>query len=69
MTLADLEELAAELWDPARLSVAGIGPDEQRFEEALAEARTRCRLHDPGRGQRRRRAHGVDHLRRRRGRR
>ena len=33
--LGDLEELATELWDPARLSVAGIGPDEQRFDEAL----------------------------------
>ena len=26
--LADLQELADELWDPERLSVAGIGPDE-----------------------------------------
>jgi predicted Zn-dependent peptidase len=38
VTLADLEELTAELWDPSRLSVAGIGPDEKRFEQALAEA-------------------------------
>ena len=37
VSLTDLEELAAELWDPARLSIAGIGPDEQRFEEALAD--------------------------------
>jgi predicted Zn-dependent peptidase len=37
--LTDLEELATELWDPARLAVAGIGPDEKRFEEALADAR------------------------------
>ena len=35
VSLSDLEELATELWDPAQLSVAGIGPDEQRFEEAL----------------------------------
>ena len=35
VSLGDLEELSAELWDPAQLSVAGIGPDEQRFEEAL----------------------------------
>ncbi len=39
VTLADLEELAIELWDPSRLAVAGIGPDEKRFEEALADAR------------------------------
>ena len=39
VTLGDLEELATELWDPARLAVAGIGPDEKRFEEALADAR------------------------------
>jgi predicted Zn-dependent peptidase len=38
VTLADLEELTAELWDPSRLSVVGIGPDENRFEQALAEA-------------------------------
>ncbi|MGH2835710.1 MAG: M16 family metallopeptidase [Solirubrobacteraceae bacterium] len=36
--LGDLEELAAELWDPSRLAVAGIGPDEKRFDEALAGA-------------------------------
>jgi predicted Zn-dependent peptidase len=36
VTLSDLEELVAELWDPQRLSIAGIGPDEERFDEALA---------------------------------
>ncbi len=36
VSLSDLEELATELWDPQRLSVAGIGPDEERFDEALA---------------------------------
>jgi predicted Zn-dependent peptidase len=35
VTLSDLEELATELWNPERLSVAGIGPDEDRFTEAL----------------------------------
>jgi predicted Zn-dependent peptidase len=35
VTLADLEELATELWNPERLSIAGIGPDEDRFAEAL----------------------------------
>jgi predicted Zn-dependent peptidase len=36
VTIADLEELATELWDPSRLSVAGIGPDSDRFESATA---------------------------------
>jgi predicted Zn-dependent peptidase len=35
VTLTDLEELADELWDPQRLSIAGIGPDEGRFDDAL----------------------------------
>jgi predicted Zn-dependent peptidase len=39
VSLTDLEELATELWYPSRLAVAGIGPDEKRFEEALADAR------------------------------
>jgi predicted Zn-dependent peptidase len=38
VTIEDLEELATELWEPSRLSVAGIGPDEQRFDEALSGA-------------------------------
>jgi predicted Zn-dependent peptidase len=37
VTLPDLDELTAELWDPSRLSVVGIGPDAKRFEQALAE--------------------------------
>jgi predicted Zn-dependent peptidase len=36
VTLEDLTELAEELWAPERLSAAGIGPDGDRFEEALA---------------------------------
>jgi predicted Zn-dependent peptidase len=36
VTLSALEELTTELWNPQRLSVAGIGPDEERFDEALA---------------------------------
>ncbi len=32
----DLAGLVAELWAPERLSAAGIGPEEQRFEEALS---------------------------------
>jgi len=32
----DLGALVEELWSPERLSAAGIGPDEARFEEALA---------------------------------
>jgi predicted Zn-dependent peptidase len=36
VTLEDLAELAHELWAPELLSTAGIGPDEARFDEALA---------------------------------
>jgi predicted Zn-dependent peptidase len=32
----DLVELAEELWTPERLSAAGIGPDEERFQEAIS---------------------------------
>ncbi len=32
----DLEGLAAELWAPERISVAGIGPDQARFDAAIA---------------------------------
>jgi predicted Zn-dependent peptidase len=35
VTLEDLGALADELWAPERLSAAGIGPEEARFEEAL----------------------------------
>ncbi|HWF53820.1 MAG TPA: pitrilysin family protein, partial [Solirubrobacteraceae bacterium] len=35
VTLADLRELADELWAPERLSCAGIGPDEDRLAAAL----------------------------------
>jgi predicted Zn-dependent peptidase len=38
VTLEDLSALVEELWAPERLSAAGIGPDESRFEEALAAA-------------------------------
>jgi predicted Zn-dependent peptidase len=36
VTTEDVSVLARELWVPDRLSAAGIGPDERRFEEALA---------------------------------
>ncbi len=36
VSLADLAALTEELWDPERLSAAGIGPDRERFDEALA---------------------------------
>jgi predicted Zn-dependent peptidase len=36
VTTEDLSQLARELWLPERLSAVGIGPDEARFEEALA---------------------------------
>jgi predicted Zn-dependent peptidase len=35
VSLADLEQLAVELYAPDRLSVAGIGPDEDAFRAAL----------------------------------
>jgi predicted Zn-dependent peptidase len=36
VSLDDLAALVDELWAPERLSAAGIGPDAERFEEALA---------------------------------
>jgi predicted Zn-dependent peptidase len=36
VTLDDLVKLVDELWAPERLSAAGIGPEQERFEEALA---------------------------------
>jgi predicted Zn-dependent peptidase len=36
VTLPDLAGLVDELWDPERLSAAGIGPDAERFDEALS---------------------------------
>jgi predicted Zn-dependent peptidase len=36
VSLEDLAALAEELWAPERLSVAGIGPATERFDEALA---------------------------------
>jgi predicted Zn-dependent peptidase len=35
ITLDDLAELVSELLDPARMSAAGIGPDEEPFRSAL----------------------------------
>ncbi|MGO9961682.1 MAG: M16 family metallopeptidase [Solirubrobacteraceae bacterium] len=35
VSLEDLAALTDELWAPERLSAAGIGPDQQRFDEAL----------------------------------
>jgi predicted Zn-dependent peptidase len=36
VTLEDLAGLVGELWAPGRLSAAGIGPEQERFEQALA---------------------------------
>ncbi len=36
VSLEDLAALADELWSPGRLSAAGIGPEEGRFNEAVA---------------------------------
>jgi predicted Zn-dependent peptidase len=38
VTLEDLAELTAELWAPERICVAGIGPERERFDTALAHA-------------------------------
>jgi predicted Zn-dependent peptidase len=38
VTLDDLAAIAHELWAPERLTAAGIGPDADRFERALAAA-------------------------------
>jgi predicted Zn-dependent peptidase len=35
VTMAELAALTEELWDPQRLSAAGIGPDADRFDDAL----------------------------------
>jgi predicted Zn-dependent peptidase len=35
VTLDDLFALVTELWAPERLSAAGIGPDQERFDDAL----------------------------------
>ncbi|MHB8692408.1 MAG: M16 family metallopeptidase [Solirubrobacteraceae bacterium] len=40
VTSDDVAELAHDLWAPERLSVAGIGPDEPRFVDALASLDT-----------------------------
>ena len=36
VSVEDLSGLVAVLWAPERLSAAGIGPEEERFEQALA---------------------------------
>ncbi|MGZ4250194.1 MAG: M16 family metallopeptidase [Solirubrobacteraceae bacterium] len=36
VTIDELASLVDELWAPGRLSAAGIGPDRERFEQALA---------------------------------
>ena len=70
VTHEDLVELSRELWAPDRLSAAGIGPDQARFEEALAGLAPELapdRVGDPGGRGRRGRPHGPDGLRRRAG--
>jgi predicted Zn-dependent peptidase len=37
VTIDDVAALVDELWRPEQLSVAGIGPDETRFDEAVGE--------------------------------
>jgi predicted Zn-dependent peptidase len=35
VTIVQVRELAAQLFDPEQLSVAGVGPDEERFQAAI----------------------------------
>jgi predicted Zn-dependent peptidase len=42
VSVDDLAALVEELWPAERLSAAGIGPDESRFEEALTGTGTRA---------------------------
>jgi predicted Zn-dependent peptidase len=44
VTLSDLAELAGELWAPERICAAGIGPDRERFDTAMAAV---CRTGAP----------------------
>jgi predicted Zn-dependent peptidase len=37
VSLEDLQSLASELWEPSRLSVVGIGPEEARFDAAVGK--------------------------------
>ncbi len=39
VTLADVRELAGELFEPERLSLAGVGPESVRFEQATRSLR------------------------------
>jgi hypothetical protein len=39
VTREDLVKLVEELWAPERLAVAGIGPDESHFDEAVSPIR------------------------------
>ena len=41
VTIDELGSLVEELWAPGRLSAAGIGPDRERFEQALAAVDSR----------------------------
>ena len=58
VSIEDLGALVGELWAPERLSAAGIGPEEQHFEQALAAiepallAEARCDQRRGGRGRR-----------------
>ena len=36
VSVEDLAALTEELWDPERLSAVAIGPEEERFDDALA---------------------------------
>ena len=39
VSLGDISALVEELWAPERLSAAGIGPDQDRFDAGAERAR------------------------------
>jgi predicted Zn-dependent peptidase len=45
VSLDDLAALVEQVWAPEQLSLAGIGPDQARFEEAIAATGTAAVLH------------------------
>ena len=62
VSLDDLAMLAAGLWAPERLSVAGIGPEESRFEQAIVAATPVEAVVDQSRRRWRGRADGTDRV-------
>jgi hypothetical protein len=45
VSIEQVRELAVELFTPSALSVAGVGPDEERFREAIEPLGTSTEAH------------------------